>query len=137
MKKILLIGGIIATIVFVVVFFNRNHTIASVPFGNEYHSNVTMNTFLGTNRSTTQVFKTGAGTLGSVIITASGAGYFTLYDATTSNVNLRTKATSSLNILASFPTSATVGTYTFDNLFYDGLLLDVEGAISTSTITWR
>ena len=79
------------------------------------------------------------GTLGSVVITGANTGAITLYNATTSNVNLRTgqKATSTI-LLTSLPPSLAAGTYTFDVVFTDGLLLELEnGTMPTSTITYR
>ena len=87
-----------------------------------------------------QVLKASAGTLGSVITTITGTGTLTLYDATTTNVNLRTNntATSALPILAYFGVSPTVGTYTFDEIFNRGLIaVWGTGTVSSSTITWR
>ena len=78
------------------------------------------------------------GSLAQVVITGKNTGLMTLYDATTSDVNLRTgqKATSTI-LLADFPTNAPEGTYTFDAKFNNGLLLIVSGAPATSTIMWR
>ena len=85
-----------------------------------------------------QQIKTEPGTLGSVVITGAGAGSFELYNATTTDTAIRTTAaTTSLTLLASFPVNAAVGTYTFDRIFTDGLLVYWSGARGTSTITWR
>lgn len=106
--------------------------LGSVNIANDYHA------------TTTTIFQSGAvlssnpGTLGSVIITLTGTAPLTIYDATTSNVNLRALATSSLPVLASFPASPTVGTYTFDEAVYNGLVLSLgSGTIASSTITYR
>lgn len=77
-------------------------------------------------------------TLGSVVITGAAAGTMDLYDATTSNVNLRTgNLASSSILLASFPTNAAVGTYTFDRIARYGVYVHIVGAMPTTTITFR
>ena len=85
-----------------------------------------------------QLLKTSFGILGSVVITGVGTGDLTLYNATTTNANLRAiAATSSLPVIASFPTSTAVGNYDFDVAFNDGLLAVFTGVIGTSTITFN
>jgi len=85
-----------------------------------------------------QLLKTRFGILGSVVITGVGTGDLTLYNATTTNANLRAiAATSSLPVIASFPTSTAVGNYDFDVAFNDGLLAVFSGVIGTSTLTFN
>ena len=85
-----------------------------------------------------QLLKTRFGILGSVVITGVGTGDLTLYNATTTNANLRaTAATSSLPVIASFPANTAVGNYDFDVAFNDGLLAVFSGAIGTSTLTFN
>ena len=84
-----------------------------------------------------QLLEKGAGVLGRVTITNSPENAFTLYNATTTNVNLRVLATSSLAVLASFPASATVGTYDFDAAFSQGLIFVPDGTIGTTTILYK
>ena len=80
--------------------------------------------------------KGGFGTLGSVLITATGDMGFDLLNATTTDINLRALATSSI-LIASFPASPTVGDYSFDVAFTDGLYFDVtSGTIGSTTITF-
>jgi hypothetical protein len=111
--------------------------IASVTQGNEYNSTSTGALF---PKISTATLKTGYGTLGSVIVTKTLSKDIIIYDATTTNVNLRVGATTSLPILAFLPISATVGTYVFDNIFYQGLLVVSDALFSangSTTITWR
>lgn len=92
--------------------------------------------FLSAN---TVLIKSGGQTmLGSVIVTGSNSGIIDLYDATTSDVNLRTSnlATSSIRI-ANFPTNTATGTYVFDTVVKRGLLYVGSGTVATSTITWK
>lgn len=112
---------------------NQLQTFGSVAIGNEYHS--TSTSFLSTPIS---LIATGNGALGSIIITGSNTGVTNIYDATTTNINLRTgqAATSSI-LIASLPASLAVGTYTFDVLYFNGLLFDRTGTVPTSTITYR
>lgn len=84
-------------------------------------------------------FKSGSGSFGSVIITGANTGVMNFYNATTSDVNLRTgnKATSTI-LLASIPASAAAGTYIFDVQYTNGLLLVLEsGLMPTTTISYR
>lgn len=88
--------------------------------------------------STDNILRIGAGVLGRVTITNSPQSAFILYNATTTNANLRTiTATSSLKVLASFPASATVGTYDFDAAFSQGLIFVPEGLIGSTTILYK
>jgi hypothetical protein len=82
--------------------------------------------------------KEGWGTLRYVNITIAGTGYMEFYDATTSDISKRASDKASTSILmAHFPGSPTVGTYTFNTSFNDGLLLHLgSGSISTTTIVW-
>lgn len=124
---ILLVGGYLAYPII------NKAVVGSVTQGNEYRYKT-----LGTGSNPVQTIKGSAGTLGSVIITAAGAGEFAFYEATTTNANKRTiKATTSLPIVASFPTNATVGTYTFDLSYSSGLIAEWKGAIGSTTITYR
>lgn len=136
MKQYLIIGGIIMLVVIVLLVVKSPSTLplGSISDGQSYNSTTTK-AFSWTNLP---VLKTGSGTLGSVVLTGVAAGNITLYDATTSNVSLRTgqKATSTI-YLGSVPNSAAAGTYTFDTTFNDGLLVDVQATTPTSTITWR
>lgn len=88
---------------------------------------------------TDQLIDTGSGTFGSIIITTSGDLAFDLLNATTTDITARTgnKATSTI-LLASFPSSAAAGVYTFDAIYYAGLYLDVKsGSLGTSTIIYK
>ncbi len=88
-------------------------------------------------QGTTTVANTG-GTLGSVVITGAAAGVINIYDATTSNVNLRTPGLSSTTqLLATIPASTVAGTYTFDRVFFSGLYVSIVGTTPTTTITFR
>jgi len=138
MKNTLVYLGIVAVIVIIalagikVYDFLNGSSIGSVSIGNEYHY-----VFMNPASSATQQLTTAPGALGSVIITGAGAGNFVLYNATTSNVNLRALATSSLDILAQFPNNTAAGTYTFDVVANYGILGVFTGAIGTSSITYR
>ena len=103
--------------------------------GGEYNATTTI---IGSTNVDTLI-KTGAGTLGSVIITTAGNTVFDLFNATTTNVDARTgKLATSTILIAAFPASAAAGTYTFDVAFLYGLYFDVTaGTLGTTTITWR
>ena len=107
--------------------------VGSVQQGGEYHS-----TYTPTAGTAAQLIKSTPGTLGSIVVTGAGAGYLNIYNATTTNANLRAiTATTSLPVLAEAPAGLAAGTYTFDIIAADGMLAVFTGAIGTSTITWR
>jgi len=112
----------------------------SVSISNEYFATSTAaGSGYGGFSLSEKLFKTGSGSLGSVIITGANTGVLNFYNATTSNVDKRTgNVASSTILLASIPVSTVAGTYTFDALYNVGLLMVLEsGLIPTSTITWR
>lgn len=107
---------------------------ASTIQGSDYNATTTF----AASAPNERLIKTGSGSLGSVVITGKNTGLMTLYNATTSNVNLRTgnKATSTI-MLVDYPTNAPEGNYVFDIQFTDGLLLVTTTGVATSTITYR
>lgn len=120
---------------------NIQPVLGSTIQGNDYQATSTApSNVYGAQNATTQTIKSGQGALGSVIITGASTGVMNFYDATTTNINLRTgqKATSTI-LIASLPASLVAGTYIFDAEFTDGLTYDVfaAGALATTTITYR
>ena len=111
-------------------------SLGSVIQGSEYHSQSVLPSQVGPGG---QVIKTAPGTFGSVIVTATGTGSIVFYDTTTTNVNLRTGqvATSSLTVVAQLDANQPAGTYTYDSLFFNGLVGVISGSTGTSTITYR
>ena len=112
-------------------------TIGSVPTSESYIATSTKN-FNGTAMASINVLKATDGQLGKVVITGAGAGQINLWNATTSNVNLRTgnKASSTI-LLATIPVSAAAQEFEFDAQFTDGLLYELIGTAPTSTITYK
>lgn len=137
----LIAGSLVALLAFVLVStgISSKPVEASVSQGSSYNSIVTASAQASASFLQNTTIATGTpGTLGSVIITGAGTGSFTLYDATTSNALLRTlTATTSLRVLAQFTNNAATGTYTFDEQYYQGLLVEFIGAQGTTTITYR
>ncbi len=130
---------IISLVVVVLALFGINVVsndihVGSVDQGSEYHSTTT-----STGRFTVPyTLQTGNGALGSVVITGAATGVINIYDATTTNSSLRSSDQASSSILlATFPASTAANTYTFDALFYRGLIYDVVGVQPTTTVTWR
>ena len=106
---------------------------ASVAVSNEYYATTTY----AADPFPEKILLNGNGTLGSVVITGANTGRTFIYNATTSNVTQRAPGDATSTILiAEFPASAAVGTYTFD-VAVKGLLLVSTGAEATSTITYR
>jgi len=84
-----------------------------------------------------QILKKQFGTLGRITITTAGAGYASLYDATTTDATLRAiTATTSLPLIAEIGAGLAAGTYEFDTAFNDGLMVVFSGVMGTSTIMW-
>lgn len=136
MTKNQIILGIVAVVGLLLgLLWNRPTELptGSIETGDEYLSTTT---HAGT--ASIALLKTGQGSLGSVILTANNRAALTLYDATTTDINKRTgqKATTTI-VLASFPILTATGTYIFDSVFVDGLLVDFSATIPTTTITWR
>lgn len=108
--------------------------VGSVNQANEYNS--TSTSYLSATLAS--VIVSGPGALGSVVITGANTGSIIFYDATTTNVNLRTnQAATNTIILGTIPASLAAGTYTFDTYFQNGLLAEKTGLMPTSTITFR
>lgn len=115
----------------------------SAVIGNEYNATSTRN-FDGTALTNLTVLKSGgnacySGSLAQVTITGANTGIVRFWNATTTNVNLRTGNVSSSTIhLVDIPASAAANTYTFDLAFGCGLIYELVGGLApTSTITWR
>lgn len=83
------------------------------------------------------LFSDTSATLGSVVITGANTGRMTFYNATTTNTTLRANKATTTLIIADIPASTAAGTYTFDIIAPDGLLIETTGSLPTSTITWR
>ena len=131
---IALIITVIITASVVILVGKKDAPLGSVSRSSEYHATTTSSVRFQPET----LLLTGNGTLGSVVITGAAAGVMNLYDATTSNIDLRTNnlATTSIYV-ASFPASAAAGTYTFDRILIRGLYVSIIGTMPTSTITWR
>ena len=139
MKQIIL-GTIVAFVLFVSAFVigekisqsNTPLTVGSVSRFSEYTSTTTK-TFNGTSLATPSVLVLGPGTLGSITITGANTGVINIYDGTSTVTNKQTGTTT----LATIPASTVAGTYTFDSLFTNGLVIEEIGLVPTSTITYR
>lgn len=83
------------------------------------------------------VLKSSWGTLGSVVLTGANTGEIYLYDATTTNNNLRKGTATSSITIAHFDSSATVGNYDFNSVLNNGLIVEVVGTAPTTTITFK
>lgn len=143
-NKVLALGvsaGFIFGFLFFINFFNQTPSaIGSVAISNEYRSTTTPTASAGSEGFAgvfTLATTTGAGTLGSVIITGTSSGAFAIYDATTTNALLRTPMSTSSITLASFPAGMPAGTYTFDTAYNRGLIAVFTALVGTTTITYR
>ena len=140
--KIYLYGAIILAIsaMLLAMSYSATQVGASVSETSEYMATTTAANSSYGAITTSRAVKTGTGTFGSFVITGANTGIINFYDATTTNVSLRTgNAASSTILIASFPASVAAGTYTFDVRFTNGLLVSIEGTAlaATSTITYR
>lgn len=106
----------------------------SVTMGSEYHGTTTSPIGFAPE----SLVQTGSGVLGHIVLTGTSTGYINVYDATTSNINLRTgQVPTSTILIANIPISAQANTYAFDRIFYNGLYVSVVGQMPTTTITFR
>ncbi len=137
---------IIGTLIAIITLLGGSYAatsnkLGSVAVGQQYQSTSTAAVAIGTNLCPARLNMASSttGVLGSVNILKSGAGTFVIYDATTTNNNLRIPAATSSLILADFSVSPTAGSYHFDVEFKRGLLIDYASAttVSTSTISYR
>lgn len=122
-----------------IVFQPAQPSLGSVNRANEYIATSTAGSASVGAFTASRLIQTGAGALGSVVITGANTGVINFYDATTTNISSRTgqSSTSSIHI-ASIPASLVAGTYTFDVAYTDGLYVDiVSGTAPTTTITFR
>lgn len=129
-----LFAGAIVLLALVLLFKNTQSTHASVSQGSEYQgTTTTQGSWLADG-----LLKTTGGALGSVVITGANTGVINIYDATTSDPSKRLASLSSSTILiATIPTNALAGTYTFDRLLFYGLVVNIVGTVPTTTITFR
>ncbi len=129
---------------FVIISTQKPQTVfGSVDLGSDYQSTTTRTAITGIAYSTTTAvtassvnggFSTAVtGTLGSVVITGKNTGIINIYDATSTITNTQIGTTT----LATFPTNAPEGTYTFDSRFRYGLVIEIVGTAPTSTVTYR
>ena len=137
-KNVLAIALLFAVAGLFLVMQQPRQALGSVYIGNEYYATSTSATAVYGAFTASRVIVSGPRAFGSVIITGANTGTLNFYNATTSDVSLRTgqKATSTI-LIASFPGSTAAGTYTFDVQVTDGLYIDILGLAATSTITFR
>jgi len=126
MKNKIAIGSVVVGMFLVALsIFTINSTNASVSM--EYgYKNIT-----SANASSIAgvAVRSGFGTLGSIVINTTHATIIRVYDGT---------ATSTGTLIASFPASAVVGTYTYDVSVSKGIVLDVPaGYAGNITVTSR
>lgn len=144
--KVLAVAFLLLAFIVFLSWSNVQPVLGSVSFTDEYQATSTApsasaGAFVLVNTKTLKAGQFSACALGSVIITGANTGGLDFYNATTSNVSLRTgqKATSTI-LLASIPPSAVANTYTFDVACTDGLLMSLSagvGTIPTTTVTYR
>lgn len=139
------VGFLLIALAIVIGWSNIQPALGSVTYGNDYLATSTApSNVYGAQTALNMKLNAGngpsQGSLGSVTILGANTGILNIWDATTTNINLRTNqtATSSLKLLASIPASASAQTYVFDAQYSVGLVYDVPlGIIPTTTITYR
>lgn len=140
MDKKYFIGGVMAVIALFFVFTSQpapraENALGSVGIASEYQSTTTsQGRFLtGTTRLCSS-----QGALGSVIMTGPTSGVMQFFNATTSSISQRISTMSSSSILlADLTNYSATTTQTFDLIATNGLLVDIQGTVPTSTITYR
>ena len=128
MNKIAIFISVLVLAVSGMIFIgsNKNSVGSVVDAGTYSFVNLT-----STNASSTAptLVRSGVGTLGSVVVATTHATIVRVYDGT---------ATSTGTLIASFPASATVGTYTFDIGVKQGIAIDIPaGFAGNYTVTYR
>lgn len=136
----LILVAMTLTIVGLLVVVSKESKIAqgSTFVGQDYLATSTRY-FPGASLTNLTLIKNGSGTVARITITGANTGVVRLWNATTSNVNLRTgnPATSSLKFIE-LPASLVAGVYDFDVEFNTGILYElVSGNAPTSTIIYR
>lgn len=115
----------------------KSQVYSGVADGQEY---VSTTTSPWVTMSNLVVLKPGAGVFGGFTITGTNTGVkYTFYDATTSDITLRapTMATTSI-VVGSIPPALTVGSYSYEVGFKNGLLMETTGTVvGTTTVIWK
>ena len=121
--------------------------LGSVAQSNEYHATTTYQNMglsepvgvINLASTTGDIYAVKRGSLGSLVVPLLAATSFDIYDATTTNILQRDPSMTTNSIrLASFPASVAAGTYTFDEVYYNGLLVQFNGTnFPSTTITYR
>lgn len=110
---------------------------ASVSVSDEYNATTTGEFMTTTGTTAILYVKPGQGALGSIVLNGAAAGEIFVYDATTTDANLRVTAATSSLMRVNIPLSAAVGTYTYDISMPTGIIVEVIGVAPTTTITFR
>lgn len=123
----------------VAVFSNwkANTVHGSVSVSSEY--NATTTGAASSLNSASNLIYTGSGSIGSIIFTTPTTAIIEVWNATTSNVNLRTGNLASSSILiAHFPSGTGTSTVPIDSAFTTGLLITTKATtMSSTTVTYR
>lgn len=126
MSKKILISAVVALGIVCGLLLHSTSAVkfGSVDQGSDYHATTTPS-------GAYTALQSSGGTLGSVVILATGTGTITLNDS--SGLAGNTGTTTILTIPASLP----IGTYVFDAQFYRGLVITTTGTIPTAVVTYR
>lgn len=141
LRNLGLVGVCVAILAtaFMLIEYRPTPALGSVAIANEYIATSTAaSTAYGAFTSSRSI-KAEPGAVGQVTITGANTGIVNFYNATTTNISLRTgQVATSTILIASFPASTAAGTYVLDAAFTVGLYVDlVSGNMPTSTITYR
>ena len=118
--------------------------VASTSQGSDYQSKMATSTM--SSATTSQLFKLGSGSIGSVVIinTSAGALPIKIWDATsTATSTYMSENNASLTdtygrLVASFTSNAATGTYTFDSTVFKGVVVEIpQGFSGTYVVTYR
>lgn len=135
-----IIGTALACLLLIVgLYFQKTEQVeGSAMQGQDYMATSTRG-FNGVAQTNLTVIKSGSGSLNRITVTGADTAVVYLWDATTTNANLRAASMASTSIfLASLPASLVAGTYEFDVEFKNGLLYQIaSGSAATSTIIYR
>jgi hypothetical protein len=136
-------AGIISAMIITALFFSSYQEArvaqGATIQGNDYQATSTGAASTYGAFTGSRLIKTGYGSFGNVVVTGANTGIVNFYDATTTDITLRTgnKSTSSI-LITTLPASMAANDYIFDVALSNGLYLElVSGIMPTTTVTYR
>lgn len=131
------LGAVVAVFLALTFLLPQFQAQGSVSVSDEYNATSTGEFLTTTGTSAILYLKSQQGALGSIVVNGAAAGEIFVYDATTTDNNLRASVATSSIMRVNIPLSAAAGTYTYDITMGTGIIVEVIGTAPTTTITSR